>query len=60
MNAANELAVEAFLKEKIGFLDIPGIIEETLSKVDVVERPGFEELCHADAMARTVSKRIID
>lgn len=60
MNAANEQAVEAFLDHRIGFMEIPLIIEQTLEKVDVVDRPDIDDLCESDSMARSVSKQLID
>lgn len=60
MNAANEIAVEAFLKEKIGFTEIPGIIEETLVKSKFIEKPDMEDLIGSDKMARTLSEQLIE
>ena len=52
LNAANEMAVEAFLAEKIGFMDIPNVIDGvlTVAKVDHVE--SIEQLVAVDTMAR--------
>jgi 1-deoxy-D-xylulose-5-phosphate reductoisomerase len=52
MNAANEVAVQAFLDGKIGFLDIERVIEETLHHGPVVALTDLEVLCKADAEAR--------
>ena len=43
-NAANEKAVELFLKRKIRFLDIYTIIEETMNAHSVIKNPGVEEI----------------
>ena len=59
MNAANEVAVEAFLKEKIGFLQIPDIIEETLEKSSFIEKPDLDDLSGSDRMARALSEQLI-
>lgn len=48
-NAANELAVAKFLDRKIGFLDIPMIIEESMKQHKVVENPSFEEILKVEA-----------
>lgn len=48
-NAANELAVAKFLERKIGFLDIPMIIEESMKQHKVVENPSFEEILKVEA-----------
>jgi 1-deoxy-D-xylulose-5-phosphate reductoisomerase len=52
MNAANETAVELFLKEKIQFTDIPKIVEESMSAHHVVELPGIEDIIDVDSAAR--------
>ncbi len=59
MNAANEIAVEAFLKERIGFLQIPDIIEKTLEKSYFTANPDLEDLIDSDRMARTLSEQLI-
>jgi 1-deoxy-D-xylulose-5-phosphate reductoisomerase len=52
MNAANEVVVDAFLHDGVKFLDMPGIIEETMGKVPYVSDPSLEDLEEADTMAR--------
>ncbi len=42
MNAANEVVVDAFLNEKISFLQIPEIIEKTIDKIDFVKKPSYD------------------
>jgi len=59
MNAANEIAVEAFLEERIGFLEIPEIIEKTLGRSTFVKEPGLEELIESDRQARLITKEQI-
>ncbi len=54
MNAANEVVVEAFLQEKIRFLDMPGIIEETMSQVTFLSDPSLEDYAETDLLARAV------
>jgi 1-deoxy-D-xylulose-5-phosphate reductoisomerase len=51
-NAANEVAVAAFLDRRIGFLDIPAICERVLEEHDVVRARSLEDLLAADAWAR--------
>jgi 1-deoxy-D-xylulose-5-phosphate reductoisomerase len=60
MNAANEVAVEAFLKERIGFMEIPDLIENTLEKSSFVEKPSLIDLVESDLMARELSEQLID
>jgi len=59
LNAANEVAVEAFLKEKIGFLQIPEVIESTLGRSTYIKAPQLEDLYNTDLQARQVAKDLI-
>lgn len=59
MNAANEIAVEAFLKNKINFLEIPKIIEKTIEKIDYIQKPILENYINSDKEARKFAKSII-
>jgi 1-deoxy-D-xylulose-5-phosphate reductoisomerase len=58
-NAANEVAVAAFLEEKISFGDIPRVVESTLERVSVVEPHTMAVVESADAEARAVAVEII-
>jgi len=60
MNAANEVVVEAFLEEKIRFLEMPGIIEETMGKIIFVEKPSLEEYEESDRQARIYTRRLLE
>ena len=51
-NAANEVAVEAFLDGRIGFLDIAAVVEDVLGRVDGSPAAGLAELVEADRRAR--------
>ncbi|MDH4340721.1 MAG: 1-deoxy-D-xylulose-5-phosphate reductoisomerase [Thermoleophilia bacterium] len=51
-NASNEVAVAAFLEEKIGFLDIAELVEDALARVDGAPARDLSELIEADADAR--------
>jgi 1-deoxy-D-xylulose-5-phosphate reductoisomerase len=59
MNAANEVAVKAFLEERTGFLGIPDIIEKTLEQSDYIKDPGIEDLMYSDRMAREIAEQLI-
>lgn len=59
LNAANEIAVAAFLDERIGFLTIPEILEETLSRHDPLPIRDVETVLEADRWARTEAERLI-
>ncbi|MBN1300624.1 MAG: 1-deoxy-D-xylulose-5-phosphate reductoisomerase [Melioribacteraceae bacterium] len=52
LNAANEIAVNKFLTEKIGFLDIPKIINDSLNKIEVVSSPDIETIFDCDRKTR--------
>lgn len=52
MNAANEVAVQAFLNNRVSFIEMSDIIEETIAKIDFIERPTLEEYEHSDSEAR--------
>ena len=59
MNAANEIAVAAFLAGSIGFLDIYDIIEQTMSARSVRPAESFEILQEEDAWARAYAARLL-
>jgi 1-deoxy-D-xylulose-5-phosphate reductoisomerase len=55
LNAANEIVVDAFLKEKVGFLQMSDIIEDTLQKCTFVPQPTLEDYIASDAEARRIT-----
>jgi len=59
LNAANEIVVNAFLKNKVGFLEMSDIIEQTLAKVTLQEAPGLEELVQSDTEARAIANELV-
>ncbi|TCZ68327.1 1-deoxy-D-xylulose-5-phosphate reductoisomerase [Flaviaesturariibacter aridisoli] len=52
LNAANEVAVWAFLQNRIGFLDMTDIIEQTMQKVSWIDKPSIDDYYHSDGEAR--------
>ncbi len=60
LNAANEIAVEAFLKERVGFLDIAAIVEETLAATPAGELTSLDDAMAADAAARASARSIVE
>lgn len=60
LNAANEVAVNAFLEERVSYGSIPVIIERTLSLHEKSDNPGLEEILAADRWARKESEKIIE
>lgn len=59
MNAANEIAVYAFLRNRIGFLDMTDIVEKTMEKVSFVQQPSLEEYFESDGEARNYAADMI-
>ncbi len=53
MNAANEIAVEAFLNEQIPFSAIPQLIEKTMDNHELIQIPDLEAIMEADRWARS-------
>ena len=59
MNAANEIAVAAFLQDKIKFTDIYRIIENTMEKAPHIKHPTYEDYVASNANARAIAERLI-
>ena len=59
LNAANEIAVHAFLRGRLGFLDIPAVIEETLAQLPAQPVRAFESLYDADHEARALAGELV-
>ena len=59
LNAANEIVVAEFLKDKIGFLQMSDIIEEALAKSEFIAKPTYEDYVATDAMVRILTKELI-
>lgn len=59
LNAANEIAVFAFLRNRVGFLDMTDVIEKTMQKVPFIEQPTLEEYFESDAVAREFAATLI-
>jgi 1-deoxy-D-xylulose-5-phosphate reductoisomerase len=57
MNAANEIAVEYFLQDKISFLDIPRIIREEMDNHKIIKHPGVDEIMAVDAKIKKDTKK---
>ncbi|RAJ05014.1 1-deoxy-D-xylulose 5-phosphate reductoisomerase [Chitinophaga skermanii] len=60
MNAANEEVVHAFLKNRIGFLQMTEVIEETLDKILFIEKPTLHDYYQTDAAAREHAASLIN
>jgi 1-deoxy-D-xylulose-5-phosphate reductoisomerase len=59
LNAANEVAVHAFLGGRLGFLGIPAVVEETLERLPAQPVRAFESLYEADREARAVAAELV-
>ncbi len=59
LNAANEIAVEAFLQERIRFTAIPELIEETLGRMKIAAADSLETIFAADTEAREVATTLM-
>ena len=60
VNAANEIAVSAFLKEKISFVEISKLIEQTMNKVSFIKNPTYDDYVETDTEARKIAEKLID
>jgi 1-deoxy-D-xylulose-5-phosphate reductoisomerase len=60
LNAANEIAVNAFLDGRIKFLQMPDVVEYTMSSADITEKLSFEILAETDIQARDSAKEYIN
>jgi 1-deoxy-D-xylulose-5-phosphate reductoisomerase len=59
LNAADEVAVSAFMEDKIRFIDLPKIIEKILSRHDSIKDPSLDDIIQADLWARKETKKLI-
>lgn len=58
LNAANEISVSHFLKEKITFLDIPKINEAVMLKHNAIKNPTLDDILSVDSWARSIAKEL--
>ena len=59
LNAANEVAVASFLRDKIGFLEMSDLIEKCMQKVDFVQKPTYEDYVETDKETRRLAEEMI-
>ena len=59
VNAANEVVVSAFLKDRIPFLRMSEVIEASMAKVPFIQTPAYEDYVATDAEARRVAESLI-
>ena len=59
VNAANEVVVSAFLKDRISFLRMSEVIEQSMAKVPFIQTPTYEDYVATDAEARRIAESLI-
>ncbi len=59
LNAANEIAVWAFLKNRIGFLDITAVVEKTIQEISFIQKPTLQEYFDSDGEARNFAASLM-
>lgn len=59
LNAANEVVVAAFLKEKTGFLEMSDIIESVMGKMSFISKPAYDDYVATDREARAMATSMI-
>jgi 1-deoxy-D-xylulose-5-phosphate reductoisomerase len=59
LNAANEIAVAAFLRDEIGFLEMSDLIEETMERAEFILHPSLEDYIETDNMSRKITQELI-
>jgi 1-deoxy-D-xylulose-5-phosphate reductoisomerase len=57
LNAANEVAVQAFLEDKIGFLQMSDVVGNTMEKITFIKSPTYEDYIACDKEARILAKQ---
>jgi 1-deoxy-D-xylulose-5-phosphate reductoisomerase len=59
LNAANEIAVQAFLDREIAFMAIPGLVESVLDEASWNAATSLEDIMRADREARALARRAV-
>jgi 1-deoxy-D-xylulose-5-phosphate reductoisomerase len=59
LNAANEIAVSAFLRKQIAFVEIATVIEQVLEEVATESADSYEVILAADLKAREIAEKVI-
>ncbi len=60
LNAANEIAVEAFLNNKLDFMQIPTVVEQCINEVRFIDNPGLTDYFQTNNLTRLKAKKIIE
>jgi 1-deoxy-D-xylulose-5-phosphate reductoisomerase len=59
LNAANEIAVSAFLRDKIGFLNMSDLIADCMEKITFVPNPNLEDYIETDKATRVLANKLL-
>ncbi|MEO7988542.1 MAG: 1-deoxy-D-xylulose-5-phosphate reductoisomerase [Chryseolinea sp.] len=59
LNAANEVAVAEFLKDRVGFLEMSEIVERCLEKISFIKSPTYEDFVNTDKETRIIALELI-
>jgi 1-deoxy-D-xylulose-5-phosphate reductoisomerase len=59
LNAANEVAVDSFLHEKISFVQMPELIENCMAKASFIQQPAYEDYVESDSESRTLANKFL-
>ena len=59
LNAANEIVVDAFLKDKIGFFEMSDVIESTMQKSTFIQQPSYDDYVQSNEEARAIAANLI-
>jgi 1-deoxy-D-xylulose-5-phosphate reductoisomerase len=60
LNAANEIAVWAFLRNRVGFLDMTAMVEKTMESISFIQKPTMQEYFDSDGEARNFAASLIN
>lgn len=59
LNAANEIVVEAFLNDKIGFLAMSDVIERCMEEINFIENPQLNDYLETDKHSRILAAELV-
>jgi 1-deoxy-D-xylulose-5-phosphate reductoisomerase len=59
INAANEVVVDAFLKDKIGFLQMSDVIEECMQTINFISQPTLQNYLETDKQTRIFAGELV-
>jgi 1-deoxy-D-xylulose-5-phosphate reductoisomerase len=60
LNAANDIAVRAFMDKRISLLDIPEIVEKSMQNITLIKKPSLQDYFQTDMIAREKTIEIIN